>query len=99
MLLFRIAYIIKSYITVADNGMGISPEDKPHLFERGFGKNTGLGLFPSREILSITGISISETGIPGKGAQFEIAIPEGAFRFTEERTQSMKSEPESIIID
>jgi len=86
-------------ITVADNGMGISPEDKPHLFERGFGKNTGLGLFHSREILSITGISISETGIPGKGAQFEIAIPEGAFRFTEERTHSMMSERESIIID
>jgi len=86
-------------ITVADNGRGISPGDKTHLFERGFGKNTGLGLFHSREILSITGISICETGIPGKGAQFEIAVPEGAFRFTEERTQSMKSEPESIIID
>jgi PAS domain S-box-containing protein len=86
-------------ITVADNGRGISPEDKPHLFERGFGKNTGLGLFHSREILSITGISICETGIPGKGAQFEIAVPEGAFRFTEERTQSMRSEPESIIIN
>jgi signal transduction histidine kinase len=79
--------------------MGISPGDKPHLFERGFGKNTGLGLFHSREILSITGISISETGIPGKGAQFEIAIPEGACRFTEERTHCLKSEPESIIID
>ena len=70
-------------ITVADNGVGISPDDKPHLFERGFGKNTGLGLFLSREILSITGITISETGIPGKGAQFEILVPEGVFRFTE----------------
>ncbi len=71
-------------ITVADDGIGISPEVKQHLFERGFGKNTGLGLYFSREILSITGISISETGIPGKGARFEIAVPEGAFRFTEE---------------
>jgi len=71
-------------ISVADNGVGIPPEDKPHVFERGFGKNTGLGLFLSREILSITGISISETGVPGKGAQFEIAVPEGAFRFMEE---------------
>jgi len=75
-------------ITVTDNGKGISPEDKHHLFERGFGKNTGLGLFHSREILSITGISISETGIPGKGAQFEIAVPEGAFRFKEEPAHS-----------
>ena len=71
-------------ITVADNGSGISPEVKPHLFEHGVGKNTGLGLFLSREILSITGISISETGIEGKGARFEIIVPDGAFRFTEE---------------
>ena len=71
-------------ITVADNGTGISPDDRPHLFEREFGKNTGLGLFLSREILSITGISISETGVPGKGARFEIAVPEGMFRFGEE---------------
>jgi PAS domain S-box-containing protein len=67
-------------IIVADNGIGISPEDKPRIFERGFGKNTGLGLFLSREILSITGISITETGVPGTGARFEISVPEGAFR-------------------
>jgi PAS domain S-box-containing protein len=75
-------------IIVADNGIGISPEDKTHIFERGFGKNTGLGLFLSREILSITGISISETGIPGKGARFEIAVPAGAFRFGEEASSN-----------
>ncbi len=71
-------------ITVADDGTGISPDDRQHLFERGFGKNTGLGLFLSREILSITGISISETGVPGEGARFEIAVPGGMFRFGEE---------------
>jgi len=70
-------------ITVTDDGGGISPDDKPHLFERGFGKNTGLGLFLSREILSITGIIISETGTPGKGAQFELLVPEGVLRFSE----------------
>ncbi|MGD0080968.1 MAG: PAS domain S-box protein [Methanoregula sp.] len=75
-------------VTVADNGIGISPEDKQHLFKRGFGKNTGLGLFLSREILSISGISISETGTPGEGAQFEIVVPEGAFRFEEEPAPS-----------
>jgi len=68
-------------ITVEDNGKGIPGEDKPHVFERGFGKNTGLGLFLAREILSITGISISETGVPGTGARFEIAVPKEAFRF------------------
>jgi len=75
-------------ITIADNGTGISLEDKLHLFEQGFGKNNGLGLFLSREILSITGISIRETGIPGKGAQFEIGVPGGLFRFEKEPAHS-----------
>ncbi len=63
-----------------DNGAGIPVEDKPRLFTKGFGKNTGLGLFLSREILSITGISITENGEPGKGARFEIAVPKGMYR-------------------
>jgi PAS domain S-box-containing protein len=71
-------------ITVEDDGTGIAAEMKQHLFRRGFGKNTGLGLFLSREILSITGMTITETGEPGKGAQFDITIPEGIYRFAEE---------------
>lgn len=63
-----------------DDGAGISAEDKIRLFTRGFGKHTGLGLFLSREILSITGITIQETGIPGKGARFEILVPSGQFQ-------------------
>jgi PAS domain S-box-containing protein len=66
-----------------DDGVGIIKEDKKYLFERGFGKHTGLGLFLSREILAITDITISETGEPGKGARFEMVVPEGAYRFTQ----------------
>jgi PAS domain S-box-containing protein len=69
-------------LSVEDNGGGLTAEDKKHLFERGFGKHTGLGLFLSREILSITGITIRETGEPGRGARFEITVPEGSFRFS-----------------
>jgi len=68
-------------ITYRDNGVGITAEDKKKLFQRGFGKHTGLGLFLSREILAITGITITENGEPGTCAQFEITIPAGAFRF------------------
>jgi PAS domain S-box-containing protein len=75
-------------VAIADNGTGITLKDKQHLFERGFGKHTGLGLFLSREILSITGIAISETGITGNGARFEITVPEGVFRFTEDPAPS-----------
>ncbi|MCX6689334.1 MAG: PAS domain-containing sensor histidine kinase, partial [Methanoregula sp.] len=67
-------------IVCEDDGGGISAEDKKRLFTRGFGKNTGLGLFLSREILAITGITIKEMGEPGKGARFEIMVPEGKWR-------------------
>jgi signal transduction histidine kinase len=69
-------------IVCEDNGAGISEVDKKSLFTKGFGKNTGLGLFLSREIFAITGITITETGEPGKGARFEITVPKGNYRFT-----------------
>ena len=67
-------------ITYRDNGIGIATEDKGKLFRRGFGKHTGLGLFLSQEILSITGITITENGEPGKGVRFEIRVPDGGYR-------------------
>ena len=67
-------------LIVEDDGMGISLNDKKFLFERGQGKNTGLGLFLTKEILAITGMTIKETGITGKGARFEILVPAGKYR-------------------
>jgi signal transduction histidine kinase len=67
-------------IVYEDNGVGISQEDKAHLFQKGFGKNTGLGLFLSREILAITGLTIQETGEPGKGVRFVIGMPRDAYQ-------------------
>ena len=69
-------------IVCEDDGVGISADDKKKLFTRGFGKNTGLGLFLSREILAITGITITENGTPGKGARFEITVPKEMWRMT-----------------
>lgn len=69
-------------VTCADDGAGIGEADKSRLFTRGFGKNTGLGLFLAREILQITDLTIRENGVPGAGARFEITVPPGAFRFT-----------------
>ncbi len=64
-----------------DDGIGISPENKERIFRKGFGSNTGLGLFLTREILAITRIEITETGEFEKGARFELRIPAGNFRF------------------
>jgi signal transduction histidine kinase len=67
-------------LVVEDNGAGIPPEDKEKVFERGFGKGTGWGLFLVRDILAVTGATIIENGEPGKGARFLIRFPPGTFR-------------------
>jgi PAS domain S-box-containing protein len=72
-------------ILYEDNGTGIPSDEKEMIFERGHGKNTGLGLFLVREILSITGITITETGEPGRGTRFEIVVPRGDWRVTGEK--------------
>ncbi|HEX3002471.1 MAG TPA: PAS domain S-box protein, partial [Methanoregula sp.] len=67
-------------ILVEDDGIGIVPEEKEKIFEKGFGKNTGFGLFLAREILATTGITIRETGYVGVGARFEITVPKEMWR-------------------
>lgn len=69
-------------ISFEDDGAGIADGDRPHLFERGFGKHTGFGLFLTREMLSITGIAIRENGTSGNGARFIITVPKGMYRFS-----------------
>jgi signal transduction histidine kinase len=63
-----------------DNGAGILEKDKAKIFDHGVGRHTGLGLYLVREILSITGITIQETGEPNKGVRFTLTVPKGAFR-------------------
>ena len=63
-----------------DDGIGIADYDKYHIFDRGFGKNTGFGLFLAKEILAISGNSIRETGVYQQGARFEILFSKGSFR-------------------
>jgi len=71
-------------IRYTDDGIGIPDSEKEKIFLKGYGKNTGLGLFLIREILATTGISIIENGKPGKGAQFEILVPRGEYRISPE---------------
>ena len=64
-----------------DDGIGIPHEKKEKIFLRGEGTRASRGsLIFIREILDITGISIKETGTPGKGARFEITVPKGMYR-------------------
>jgi signal transduction histidine kinase len=65
-----------------DNGTGIGSSEKERIFEWGYGRHTGFGLFLSREILAITGLAIRESGEAGRGARFEITVPLAACRFS-----------------
>ena len=68
-----------------DDGIGISAEKKEQIFLRSDGPRASIrSLIFVREILDITGITIRETGEPGKGARFEMTVPKGAWRRTGE---------------
>lgn len=69
-------------LIMEDNGTGIPEEEKEIIFSRGPGSRKRMGLFLAREILEITGITMKETGIPGKGARFEILVPKDKYRFS-----------------
>jgi|GEM_PF-2910604 PAS domain S-box-containing protein len=67
-------------ITIADDGVGIAENRKKTIFSRGIGVVTRYGLYLSREILSVTGITIQETGTEGTGAVFSLSVPQESWR-------------------
>ena len=69
-------------LVIADNGIGIAPEDLPRVFERGFtGQNgrldkkaTGIGLYLCRRVTELLGHTLSITSAPGKGTQVRVGL-------------------------
>ncbi len=78
----RLAWDEKSiYVTVADTGIGISPEDLDHVFDRFYKADkahqqpgTGLGLSIAREILHLMDQNISVESKPGEGTAFTFTL-------------------------
>ena len=58
-----------------DDGVGVSEEMKSRLFEKGFGKGTGYGLYLIKRICEAYGWTIQESHEEGQGAQFTMTIP------------------------
>jgi len=67
-------------LRVKDDGVGIPDDEKEKIFAYGYGKNTGFGLAFAKELLSVTGIKISESGVFGEGASFGIHVPKNAWK-------------------
>jgi signal transduction histidine kinase len=71
-------------ISVRDTGVGIAPEDLPHIFEpfwqadrsqRARGGGTGLGLNVVEQIVHLLGGQISVRSEPGRGSTFTVTLP------------------------
>lgn len=71
-------------IRVSDTGMGVSPEDIPHLFQKFYRTDnsatreiggTGLGLYISKQIVEVMGGQIWVESTLGAGSTFFIELP------------------------
>jgi signal transduction histidine kinase len=68
-------------VDVRDNGVGISPDDLPHIFDRFYqsekahnSQGSGLGLSIVREILNGLKETIHVESTPGSGTVFSFTI-------------------------
>lgn len=72
----------KAELTVRDDGVGIAPEDLPHVFERFYrapsarGRSgAGLGLAIAAWIVRAHGGTITVDSVPGQGSTFTVRLP------------------------
>jgi PAS domain S-box-containing protein len=73
-------------LTVEDTGIGVPPEELPHLFERfhrvkgSQGRSfegSGIGLALVQELVKLHGGTVTATSVLGQGSCFKVTIPKG----------------------
>lgn len=72
-------------VSIIDNGMGIDPQDLPHIFERFYRADrsrstpgNGLGLSLVQALVRCHGSEITVESDPGKGSKFTLSLPRPA---------------------
>jgi signal transduction histidine kinase/ligand-binding sensor domain-containing protein/DNA-binding response OmpR family regulator len=74
-------------LVVRDTGIGIAPEDLPHVFDRFHQasraetrrfEGTGIGLALAKELVELHGGGISVESVPGEGSTFTVRLPRAA---------------------
>jgi signal transduction histidine kinase len=58
-----------------DDGVGILEVEKEKIFEQGYGKGSGLGLYLIKKMCEVYGWTIEEAGVQGEGVRFIMTLP------------------------
>jgi signal transduction histidine kinase len=76
------AHDAAAIVSVADTGVGIDPEEQPHIWERLYrgdksrsARGLGLGLSLVKAIVEAHGGHVTVESTPGRGARFELHLP------------------------
>jgi signal transduction histidine kinase len=71
-----------AWLTISDTGVGITPEDRPHIFERfkrgsnvGRASGSGLGLAVVAKLVEAHGGSVTVDSQPGSGTSLLLKFP------------------------
>lgn len=83
-------------LSVSDTGPGITPEEQPHIFQRGYrapsnrkaASGTGLGLYFVRAIARAHGGDVEVSSVPGHGSCLRVSLPIAGRSATTEQAAS-----------
>jgi signal transduction histidine kinase len=73
-------------LSIEDNGIGISEDELPRIFDKGFtgtngrkyGKSTGMGLYICKKLCDKLGLLITSSSRIGEGTAMIIAFPKSS---------------------